>query len=73
MTSQGLNSRENPCPVCGSTDFTWGMPLASKSVGEIAKVFIYFQYKIDGENGEVPLEARSCKQCGNTLLFTIDN
>ncbi len=70
--SRGLISAENPCPMCGSSDFTWGIPLASKSVGEIAKVFVYFQYQIDGENAEAPLNARRCNRCGNILLFAID-
>jgi ribosomal protein S27AE len=71
--SQGLQLRENPCPVCGSTDFTWGMPIASPSVGELTRVFIYFTFKTEErQDGEIPLETRCCNQCGNVLFFTID-
>ena len=69
--SKNLVSADNPCPVCGSENFTWGMPMASPSIREFAKVFIYFKYKVEDEHG-IPLSARLCNQCGNVMFFIID-
>jgi hypothetical protein len=66
-----LNSKDNPCPVCGSEDFSWGMPIAGK---EAPGEFTYF--RPDGstwEDGDIPLCSRLCNRCGNVLFFIIDS
>ena len=69
--SQGLDSRENPCPVCGSSDFTWGIPVANQNV---PTTFLYFRYSLEnGEDTEAPVHARRCNQCGNILIFILDS
>lgn len=70
--TQEADLNKNPCPVCGSTDFTWGMPIASPPVENLTRVFIYFSDG-NGEAAEAPLHARRCNQCGNVLFFTIDS
>jgi hypothetical protein len=68
---RSLDSKENPCPVCGSEDFRWGLPIAGK---EAPGEFTYFRSGgTTWEDGDIPLQARLCNQCGNVLIFIIDS
>lgn len=61
-----INPDHFPCPVCGSTDFTWGEALTPQVGG-----LLRFKTKQDGffKGGRL-IKARECNQCGNVLLFT---
>lgn len=67
---RNLDPKENPCPVCGSQDFSWGEPRAGR---EAPGEFVY--YRPDGstwEDGDFPLYSRLCNRCGNVLFFVND-
>lgn len=65
-----LNSKDNPCPVCNSQNFTWGIPVANQTQ---PTTYLYFRYSIEnGEDAEAPLIARRCNRCGNVLIFILD-
>ena len=61
---------EQPCVVCGKSEFEWGLLIAGKNKpGE----FTYFRpHGSKWEDGDIPLEARRCEACGNVLLFILD-
>ena len=61
-----VDHREDACPICGHTDYTWGKLVgyrAASFIGEetsfLRKFFL----------GVTPVSARKCKGCMNLQLF----
>ncbi len=66
--SNGLDSSENPCPMCASSDFTWG--IAQIIPTEHSRLHLVFAYdEAIGQDDGGFIEARRCNQCGNILFF----
>ena len=60
-----VNPDEFPCPICGKTDYEWGV-----SVGEGPSQRLYARANVAGwGEGEV-LYTRKCLHCSNVLFFT---
>jgi len=57
--------RENPCPICGGTSYTWGVTAADKPAQKLYT-------RPDGANWGAGRElfTRECNRCGNVQLFT---
>ncbi len=66
-----LHPSENPCPICGSSDFSWGLPIAGRNApGE----YIYLRPKgKTWEDGDIVLEVRLCERCNNVQFFKVDS
>jgi hypothetical protein len=61
------NSRENPCPICGHTDYSWGQAITSN---DLPDQFLYFRpYPTTREDGDMGLYARMCDWCKNVQFF----
>ena len=67
--SQNLISAEKPCPMCGSSDFTWGVPQIKHGEDSPLRLFFAYGEEIGHKYGGEGLEARRCNQCGNVLFF----
>lgn len=66
--SNGLDSAENPCPMCGSSNFTWGIAQIIPIEPSHSHLVFAYGEAIGKSDGEF-LEARRCNQCGNVLFF----
>lgn len=65
--SEPLNSREKPCVICGSTEYSWGS-LVGPKVDD--KNFVYFREQgSTWEDGDQPTFVRHCKRCNNIQIF----
>ncbi len=51
-----------PCPICGSTNYRWGLPSSTGGV-----YFCESDFAPLGNNEG--LRARACNSCGNVQLF----
>ena len=59
------NLRENPCPICSGTSFTWGL-----TVGEGPNTRLYTRANGAGWGDGKEMVTRECNTCGNVQLFT---
>ncbi len=60
--AEPVNPAQLPCPICGSTDYSWGIALSSN-----ARV----RFIADGAHGTGNnLKARKCNRCHNVQTFT---
>lgn len=61
------NSRENPCPICGHTDYTWGSPITSNDAPD--QSLFFRPYNTSRDDGDLGLYARMCDWCKNVQFF----
>ena len=57
--------RENPCPICGTTSYIWGV-----TVGEGPRQRLYTRPDGAGWGEGKEMVTRECNRCGNVQLFT---
>lgn len=61
---------ENPCDICGYTEFYWGNMYARKPQSDELKLR-FRPSQFDPDDGDYFIEARLCKNCGNIKLFGV--
>jgi hypothetical protein len=71
--SKPKNPRENPCPVCGKSEFTWGRLSVGKTHGDNRSRVFFRPMDATFEDGDIPIYVRHCEICGNILMFTVDS
>ena len=64
---KNLNPRENPCHICGNSDYIWGEPITSNN--EPDRYLFFREFGTTREDGDRGLYARMCKVCGNVQFF----
>ena len=64
---KNLNPRENPCPICGHTDYSWGNAITTNNAPD--QSLFFRPYGTTREDGDLPLYARKCDWCGNVQFF----
>lgn len=59
---------ENPCDICGHSDFIWGNLFTGESGNHTLKLW-FRPSKSTPEDGDYATETRLCETCGNIKLF----
>ena len=69
--NQGLNVREQKCPLCGGKDYAGGRMVVGKSVPGQSAVFR--PNSGTWNDDDLPLDVRRCLGCGNVQFFAADS